>query len=190
VLRLFAIALVVLAFGGTLYYSGDTLEAWESPKSSAQAAPVSKKKKAKSTHRSRKAKKAAAQRVPTWITRLETLCRRGQAQSESIRRPSGPKDTVRYLRDSARINERWNHKAVVLLQGSAGRNNPQVKKLFRLFDKEEALVQSMLTAVRNGQVERLGGISKALLGVAKSENRALIKIDAIACTVSPDIFRL
>ena len=39
--RLFAIGLVIAAFGATLYYSGDTLEAWESPQAAVGAsAPV------------------------------------------------------------------------------------------------------------------------------------------------------
>jgi hypothetical protein len=188
--RLFAIAAVVVAFGATLYYSGDTLEAWESPEPTAEAAPA-KKKKAGKRHQSRKVRKAkAAPSVPRWIIRFEALCRRGEAQSEAIRPPSGPGDIVRYLDKYAQLNERWNRKAVALLRSSPGRAKPNVKRLLPLFDQEEALVQSMLTAVRNGQVGRLGGISKALLRVAKSENRLLIKMDAIACTVSPDVFQL
>jgi hypothetical protein len=185
--RLFAIALVVAAFGATLYYSGDTLEAWESPQPAVKAAPQSPKKKAKRRHR--EAKKVAPS-VPRWILRLERLCRRGQAQSDSVRPPSGPKDTLRYLDDVARMNERWNRKAVVLLHNSRGRSNPKVKELYRLFTREDALVKNMLTAARNGQVKRLGEISQALLAVAKSENKVLIKMDAVACTVSPDVFRL
>src|SRR5688500_9409274 len=179
--RLFAIALVVAAFGATLYYSGDTLEAWESPQAAASASPS--KKKAKRSHRSRKAAKKAAPRVPGWVVRLEALCRRGQAQTDAIRPPSSPRDRLRYLDDYGRLNERWNARAAALLQGSAARSNPRVKRFIRLLDKEEALVASVISAARNGQFGRLGNLSNQLLAVAKAENRVLIKMDAIACTV-------
>lgn len=187
--RLFAIGLVIAAFGATLYYSGDTLEAWESPQAAVGASAPSKKK-AKRSHRSRKAAKKAAPRVPGWVVRLEALCRRGQARTDAIRPPSSPRDRLRYLDDYARLNERWNAKAAALLQGSAARSKPRVKRFIRLLDKEEALVASVISAARNGQFGRLGKLSKQLLDVAKAENRVLIQLDAIACTVSPDVFRL
>jgi len=188
--RLFAIVVVVAAFGATLYYAGDTLEAWESPQAAVEASAAGSKKKAKRSHRSRKAAKKAAPRVPGWVVRLERLCRRGQAQTDAIRPPSSPRDRLRYIDDYARLNERWNAKAAALLQGSAARSNPRVKRFIRLLNREEALVASLVSAARNGQFGRLGNLSNELLAVAKAENRALIKMDAIACTVSPDVFRL
>lgn len=190
--RLLAILGVVAAFGGTLYFGGDRLEAWESPQAAAEAAEASapkSKKKAKGKRRSHKAKKAAP-RIPGWITRLEALCERGEAQTESIRPPSSPRDSARYFKEFARLNERWNHMAAKLLRHSAGRSNSHVKQLLPLMVQEEALVQSMLAASRKGDFGRLSGLSKALLRVAKAENRLLIKMDAVACTVSPDVFRL
>lgn len=190
--RLLAIAAVVVAFGATLYYSGDALDAWESPEPAAKAsqAPVpGSKKRAKSTHRSRKANEATPRKA-SWISKLDGLCRRGQAETESIRPPSGPQDSARFFGQFARMNTRWNRKAAVLLQGSAGRSKQEVKQLLRLFDQEETLVQSMVTASRRGQYSRLGRIAESLLGIAKSENRLLARLGAIDCTVSPDVFRL
>jgi hypothetical protein len=186
--RLFAVALVIAAFGATLYYSGNTLQAWESPQAAVVASTPSKK--AERSHRSRKAAKKAAPRVPGWVVRLEALCRRARARTDAIRPPSSPRDRLRYLDDYARLNERLNARAVTLLQGSPARSKPQVKRFIRLLDKEEALVASVISAARNGQFGRLGNLSNQLLAVAKAENRVLIKMDAIACTVSPDVFRL
>ena len=190
--RLLAILGVVVAFGGTLYFGGDRLEAWESPQAAVEAAEASapaSKKKGKRSRKARKAKKAAPS-VPGWVLRLESLCRRGQAQVDAIRAPSSPQDAARYFTSFARVNERWNRKAVAVMQGSAARRNRYVKRLRPLMSQEEALVQSMVTASRQGDFGRLGGLSKALLRVAKAENRLLIKMDAVACTVSPDVFRL
>jgi hypothetical protein len=176
--RLLAILGVVAAFGGALYFAGDRLEAWESPQAAIKAAEASgpaSRKKGKRSRKARKAKKAAPS-VPGWVLRLETLCRRGQAQTDAIRPPAGPADTIRYVNDYA--------------SGSAGRHNRHVKQLLPLMSQEEAAVKSMVAAARNGQVGRLRGISKHLLRIAKAENRLLIKMDAIACTVSPDVFRL
>lgn len=190
--RLLAILGVVAAFGGTLYFGGDRLEAWESPQAAVaevEASDPGSKRKAKAKHRSRMRKKPGP-RIAAWITRLEALCERGQAQTESIRPPSSPHDSARYFAEFARFNKRWNRRAAELLQHSAGRSNRHVRQLLPLMDQEEALVQSMLTASRKGDFGRLGGLSKALLRVAKAENRLLIKMDAVACTVSPDVFRL
>jgi hypothetical protein len=189
--RLLAILGVVAAFGATLYYGGDRLEAWESPQAAVEAAEASgprSKKTAKGSGKARKAKSAPS--VPRWVLRLEALCRRGQAQTDALRPPAGPADTIRYVNDYARLNERWNRRAVALLSGSAGKRDRYVKQLLPLMSQEEAAVKSMLAAAKNGQVGRLRGISNRLLRIAKAENRLLIKMDAIACTVSPDVFRL
>jgi hypothetical protein len=190
-LRLLAILGVVAAFGATLYFGGDRLEAWESPQAAVEAAAAAPRK-AKRAHRARKARKAkkAAPRVPGYILRLEALCRRAEAASDRIRPPSSPQDAVRYFGEYARLGEQWNDRAAALLRRSPAGNSTQVRRLLRLFDREETLVRNMLSASRSGDFNRLGGLSNQLLAVARAENRILSRMDAIACTVSPDVFRL
>jgi hypothetical protein len=190
--RLIAILAVIGAFGATLYYAGGTLEAWEAPQPPVEPAAAAPKKNAKRAKRARKARQAkkSAPRVPGHILRLEALCRRAEAASDKIRPPSSPEDAARYFGQYARLGEQWNDRAAALLRRSPAGDSTQVRRLLRLFDREETLVRNMLSASRSGDFSRLGGLSNQLLAVARAENRILIRMDAIACTISPDVFRL
>jgi hypothetical protein len=188
--RLLAILGVVAAFGATLYYGGDRLEAWESPQAAVEAAEASgpkPKKKAKAKRRSQAARKAKP-REATWLIKLNALCRRGQDATDAIRPPSGPADTARFFRQHTSLNSRLNDQATALVQRSG--NAEAARQLRGLFNQDEALLRSMLTAARKGQQQRLRNLVQSLLAVAKSENRLLARLGAIDCTVSPDVFRL
>jgi hypothetical protein len=188
--RFIAILGVVAAFFGTLYYGGDRLEAWESPQAAVEAAEASaptSKKKAKSKRRAQATRKAKARKA-TWLVSLNALCRRGQDATDSIRPPTGMADTARFIRQYTRLNSRLNDQAAALVRRSG--NAKAARQLRGLFDQDEALIQSVLTAAQNGQRQRLGNLLQSLLAVAKSENRLLTRLGAIDCTVSPDLFRL
>ena len=188
--RLLAILGVVAAFGATLYYGGDRLEAWESPQAAVKAAEASgptSKKKAKRKRRSQAARKAKARKA-TWLVELNALCRRGKDATEAIRPPSGRADTARFFRQYTRLNRRLNDQASALVRRSG--NAKAARQLRGLFDQDEALIQSLLTAARQGQQQRFNNRVQSLLAVAKSENRLLARLGAIDCTVSPDVFRL
>lgn len=188
--RLLAILGVVAAFGATLYYGGDRLEAWESPQAAvedAEASAPTSKKKAKSKRRSQASRKATPRKA-TWLVKLNALCRRGQDATDSIRPPTGPADTARFFRQYTRLNSQLNDQAAALVRRSG--NAKATKQLRRLFNQDEALIQSLLTAAQKGQQQRLGNLLQSLLAVAKSENRLLARLGAIDCTVSPDLFRL
>jgi hypothetical protein len=193
--RLIAILGVVAAFFGTLYYGGDRLEAWESPQAAVEAIDASdpsskkkkKKKKAKSERRSQATRKAKPHNA-TWLVELNTLCRRGKDATDAIRPPTGPADTARFFRQYTRLNRRLNDQAARLVRRSGNAN--AARQLRRLFDQDEALIQSMLTASENGQYRRLGKLVRSLFAVARSENRLLARLGAADCTVSPDLLRL
>jgi flagellum-specific peptidoglycan hydrolase FlgJ len=188
--RLLAILGVVAAFGATLYYGGDRLEAWESPQAAIEAAAASapkSKKKTKSKHRSQATRKAKPRRA-TWLVKLNALCRRGQDATDAIRPPTGPADTTRFFRQHIRLNSRINDQATAFVRRSG--NAKAARQLRGLFDQDEALLGSLLTAAQKGQQQRLGNLVQSLLAVAKSENRLLMRLGAIDCTVSPDVFRL
>src|SRR5919108_5198478 len=100
--RLIAIFGVIAAFGATLYYSGDYLEAWESPQaSSAQAAPDTRKKAKKKPGRvvrRARARGRATKPQPTWVAQMNSLCRRAQAAVEAEPVPLAPAALPDYFR--------------------------------------------------------------------------------------------
>ena len=188
--RLIAILGVVAAFGGTLYFGGDRLEAWESPQAAVkeiEASDPGSKRKAKSKRRSQVARKTKPRKA-TWLVKLNALCRRGHDATDSIRPPTGPADTARFFRQYTQLNRRLNDQAAKLVMRSG--NAKAARQLRGLFDQDEALIRSMLAASQKGQQRRLGNLLQSLLSVAKSENRLLTRLGAIDCTVSPDLFRL
>lgn len=209
--RFVAVLVVIAAFGAALYFSGDALEAWESPKAPAEAAPATpapKKKAAEPKRRAQPASKPAPKRraqpaskpvshpqpvtkspaKPAWLVELNALCRRGKRQIEEIPPPSGLTDTVRYLRQSARLNNRLNRQGLALVQRSG--NAKVTSQLSTLFERDQAAMQQMLTFAENGQYQQLGRYARSLIPLAKSENKVLAKIGATDCTLSPDDARL
>jgi hypothetical protein len=209
--RFVAVLLVIAAFGGALYFSGDALEAWESPKPSAEAMPASPAPKKKAAepkpHAQPTSKPAPKQRAqsaskppshpqpatkalarPTWLVELNALCRQGKRQIEEIPQPTGLQDTVRYLRQSARLNSRLNRQGLALVQRSG--NAKITSQLSALFDRDEAAMQHLLTLAENGQYQELGRYARSLIPLAKSENGVMAKIGATDCTLSPDDARL
>jgi hypothetical protein len=194
VFRLLAIFGVVVAFGATLYYSGDYLEAWESPQPSAQAAPGTHKKANKSRERSApqmRARRRAANRKPkTWAAQFSALCRRGEAQAAAIPPPITPEGSADYFRQFARLNRRWNREATVLLERGAARDPQAVRQLLRLFDKGESLVADLVVATERRQFRRYNRILPAVIALAKSENRLLARLGAPrGCMLSEDAFQ-
>ena len=187
--RLFAVALVIGAFVGALYFSGNALEAWESPKPEPAAMPKLPKHK-KPKHRSRPASKPAhpkpARQAPTakpgWLVELNTVCRRGKAESASFQRPSSPQGAVRALKRAIGLNARMNDKTAELVQRSG--NAAAATQLRRLYDQDEALLQRALSATERGDYQRLPRIAHSLLAVAKAENNVFARLGAADCTVS------
>ena len=196
--RFFAVALVIAAFGGALYFSGDALEAWESPKQEPVAVPKQHrpKKQARPNRHSPASKpvrhpkpaKKAAPAKPTWLVELNTVCRRGKAESASIERPSSPQGAVRALERAIGLNARMNEKTAELVQRSG--NAAAATQLRRLYDQDEALLQRALSATEGGRYERLPGIARSLLTVAKAENNVFARLGAAGCTVPPDELEL
>ena len=184
--RLFAIALVVVAFGATLYYSGDTLEAWESPKASAKAAPDAKRKgkskKRKARARQRQAARRATSPQATWVAQMNALCRRGQAAAEAVPLPLTPEALPDYFRQLTRVSKRWNRRAVALLERGARRDPEAVRGLVRLLGEEEELMAAMTSAVERGQDKRFEQLRPRIVAIAKSETRLLNRLGARGCT--------
>ena len=192
-LRFVAIVAVLGAFFAALYFSGDALEAWESPESSKASLPAPEtKRKAKPKRHAKSATKparlAASPRKPTWLRELNALCRSGRVELEEIPRPSGPADVVTYLRQTRELNKRLNDQGVELVR--RGGNMTAANQLRKLFDQDEAAVQSMLTLAEKGEYQRLARLAQSLVPLARAENRMLARLGAVDCTLAPDEFQL
>jgi hypothetical protein len=189
--RFFAVALVIGAFVGALYFSGDALEAWESPKPEpvAMAKLPKPKKKPRSKQHARSVKyakpvKKAPPAKPSWLGELNAACRRGKRESESIPRQSNPQELARLLRKVTGMNARINRETAGLVSRSG--NAKAATQLRGLYAEEETLLHQALTASERGQYERLPRIARSLLAVGRAENNLFARLGAGDCTVSPD----
>jgi hypothetical protein len=194
-LRFVAILAVLGAFGAALYFSGDALEAWESPEPSKASLPAPETKKkarpkrhARAVAKTRAARPAATPRKPAWLIQLNSLCRHSRIESEAIPRPSQLSGIVPYLRQAGRLNRRLNDRALAIVRRSG--NATLANQLHELFDRDEAAVQRMLTLAENGQYQQLARFAQSLVPLARAENRMLMRLGAADCTVSPDDYRL
>jgi hypothetical protein len=188
--RFLAVALVIGAFVGALYFSGDALEAWESPKPEPVAMPkLPKPKKPKPKQHTQPVKyakpvKKALPVKPSWLVELNAACRRGKRESESIPRPSNPQELARLLRKATGLNTRINRETAELVSRSG--NAKAATQLRRLYAQDETLLRQALTASERGQYERLPRIARSLLAVGRAENNLFARLGAGDCTVSPD----
>src|SRR5262245_34305304 len=189
--RFFALLLVIGAFVGALYFSGNALEAWESPKEEPAAMPKLPKAKAKPKRHAQpvsnpvrhpKPAKKAAPAKPSWLVELNTVCRRGKAESATFQRPSSPQGAVRALKRAIRLNTRMNDRTAALVERSG--NEAAATQIRRLYHEEEPLLQRALSATEQGRYKQLPRISRSLLAVAKAENNVFARLGAADCTVS------
>jgi hypothetical protein len=190
--RLFAILAVAGAFLGALYFSGNALEAWESPKPAAQAAsPKAKtgKKKARAELVSRTRKKRHRPQEPvTWLAQLSSLCLRTAEETAAIPPPITPEGSSYYLREVVPVARRFNRRAEVLLE--RGPDRAAAARMHRLFASEEGLLRSLADAIDDRDVDRMRRTVTALVAVGKAENRILERLGARGCTASEDAFSL
>jgi hypothetical protein len=189
--RFFAVVLVIGAFVGALWFSGNTLEAWESPKPEPVAMaklPKPKKKRKAKQHaqpvKYAKPVKKAPPVKPSWLVELNAACRRGKRESESIPRPSNTQELARLLRKVTGMNARINRETAGLVSRSG--NEKAATQLRGLYAQDETLLHQALTASEQGQYERLPRIARSLLAVGRAENNLFARLGAGACTVSPD----
>ena len=193
--RFFAVLLVIGAFVGALYFSGDALEAWESPKPETVAMPKlpKPKKQPKPKRHARPAKpaqpaKQVSHAKPSWLVELNATCRRGKREVESIPQASTPQEIPGILKQVIRLNKRMNRETAELVSRSG--NAAAAAQLKNLYAQDEALLQRVLNAAEQGRYQRLPAMGRSLLAVAKAENNVFAQLGAGACTVSPDELQL
>lgn len=193
--RFLAVVLVIGAFVGALYFSGNALEAWETPKEQPVAIPKLPKPK---EHRSPKRQarpathtqpvKSISHAKPGWLVELNATCRRGKRESNSIRQPATRQEIPRALEQIIALNRRMNRETAELVARSG--NAALTAKLRNLYAQDEALMQRTLNAAKQGRYQRLPALARSLIVVAKAENRVFARLGAGACTASPDELQL
>lgn len=186
--RLFAVVLVIGAFGGTLYFAGDTLEAWESPKPEPLTMPrPTKQKHARPARHAQPAKRTVPAK-PRWLVELNAACRRAKRESESMHRPSIPQELAPMVRKVIGMNARMNRETAELVSRSG--KATAAAQLRSLYAQDEALLRRALNASERGQYQRLRSIGRSLLAVGIAENNLFARLGARSCTVSPDQLQL
>jgi len=186
--RLFAIVAVVGAFFGALYFSGNALEAWESPKPAAKAASPERKNARKAPHATLVSHTRTRHTAVTWLVRLNRLCEHSEEKTAAIPPPITPEGTSYYLRQVVPVARRFNRRADALLHRAPDR--AAAAEMHRLFASEESLLQALADAIDDRNVDRMRRTMTALGAVGKSENAILTRLGARRCTVSEDAFSL
>lgn len=189
--RLFAIVAVAGAFFGALYFSGNALEAWESPKPAVEAAgakakKAKKKPRAQLVSRKMRPKPHRSQQPTTWLAKLNRLCRSSEEDAAAIAPPITAEGTSYYLREIVPVARRFNRRADVLLASAPDRS--AAERMHRLFASEERLLGSLADAIDDRNVDRMRQTMTSLMAVGKSENRILTRLGARGCTLSEDAF--
>jgi hypothetical protein len=191
--RFLAVLFVIGAFVGALYFSGNALEAWETPKQDPVAMPKLPKAK-KHPQPKRHARpathpvKSASHAKPSWLVELSATCRRGKRESDSIPPAYSPSEIPGILKRVIRLNKRMNRETAELV--ARGGNATAAARLRSLYDQDEALMQRTLEAAEQGHYQRLQKLARSLVAVAKAENKVFVRLGVNACTVSPDELQL
>ena len=193
--RFFAVVLVIGAFGAALYFSGDALEAWESPKPETVAMPKQPKRKHGAKPKPHARPERHAQPVknvshakPSWLVELNATCRRGKRESESIPQAYTPQEIPGTIKRVIRLNTRMNRETAALVSRSG--NAAAAAKLRNLYAQDEALLQRVLKTAEQGRYERLRALTRPLVALARAENNLFARLGAGGCTVSPDELQL
>jgi hypothetical protein len=192
--RFVAVVLVIGAFVGALYFGGNTLGAWETPKEAPVAVPkLPKQKRARPKRHRAPARpthpvKAVSPAKPSWLVELNAACRRGKRESDSIPSPATRQEVPRALRRVVALNSRMNRETAALVSRSG--NAALAARLRHLYAQDEALMQRTLKAAEQGRYQRFPALARSLITVAKAENHVFARLGAGSCTVSPDELQL
>jgi hypothetical protein len=185
----FVVAIVGI-FAGTLAYGGMRLGAWDpaDPLPPSGQAPLTRpdddqtKKKRRSEvagkQTSSEPKLSPAKR--RWLRDANALCRRAARESGRLKRPRDLDAAEAVIEKLARLNARYNDEFAALRPARADR--AEVRRLLALFEKDEALIDEFLSALRNGQAPRsFLEILNRLERTAEQENALLLYLGATDC---------
>jgi hypothetical protein len=194
--RIVAVLLVVLAFGGALFYGGQAMGAWEEYKpvpdkagtrvgGPGAASPKSAKAHRKGRKSARASRPARGDRQ-TWAGRASAICRRARPDLELLARELAAARSAEELEAAlaqlARANERVN--AQLRAIPPPPRQRARVRALRAVLAKEERIVTGMLTAVRRRDGHALRALVEAADPVVRSENELFWVLGANECTVA------
>jgi hypothetical protein len=199
---LILVAGIAVVFAVTLVVGGSVLGAWEAPKPAAAPSPdaagpgslVKAKTPSSPRPRSRRpsrpathprAPKPKARSRPSWVTRLNALCRSAEAETQALPRPSTPAEAKQYLRAVAKLSARWNGLAAKALSLAARTDSRSVQRLRELFGQERRLIASATAAVFANDLARLELLAPELIANGREQSRLLVGLGAEDCTL-PD----
>jgi len=191
--RFLAVVFVIGAFVGALYFSGNALEAWESPKQDPVAMPKlpKPKKHPKPKRHARPAThpvKSTSHAKPSWLVELNAVCRQGRSQSDAIPPAYAPQEIPGIIKRVIRLNTRMNRQTAALVSRSG--NAAAAARLRNLYAQDEALLQRVLNAAKQRRYRQLPALSRSLVALARAENTVFARLGAAGCTVSPDDLQL
>jgi hypothetical protein len=187
---LVTVAVVVLAFGATLFVAGEKLGAWESPEaaSSPRTEPARKQAKpAKPKARARPRARRKAHGTPSWAAQLDALCRSGEAAVAAQPRPQTLPEVRQYVRRSAALSARLNRRALAPLSRAARRNPDAVRRLHELFAEERRLFRDVLAAAKRNDVEAFGQLGPDMVANGVEQSQLLVALGADDCSLPPNL---
>jgi hypothetical protein len=187
---LLAIGAVALFFGATLVIAGEKLGAWDSPEaaSAPRSEPAHRQAKAaKPKAPSRPRARRKANRTPSWVAELNTLCRNAEAAVAAKPRPQSLTEIRRYIRWSAELSARYNRRAAAPLARAARRNPDAVRRLHELFADERRLFQDVLAAAERNDVEAFGQLGPDMVANGVEQSQLLVGLGAHDCSLPADL---
>lgn len=116
-----------------------------------------------------------------WLRDLNALCRRARHEFEALRRPETPAEAEALLSKLVTLNKRYNDAFAAL--DPPAQFETEMRRLRRLFAKDERLLDSMLAAVGTGSPPAVLEVANRLATVGERERALLAEFGATDCDV-------
>jgi hypothetical protein len=186
---IFVIAIVGI-FAGTLAYGGERLGTWDEaePPPPSNLQPITRPEEKKDEGGS--ASSVAGDGAPTeklspdkvrWIRQANTLCRRAADDMGDYEQPETLGEAEQLIVELQAKNKQYNDAFAAIPPAKGDRR--VVAQLLELLDKDERLVASLLTALREGDAGAVVELNERLTSVAQRESEILVGLGATDCDV-------
>ena len=116
-----------------------------------------------------------------WLRDLNALCRRAHRESGAFRRPRTPAEAEALLARLVTLNERYNDEFAAL--DPPARFEREMRRLRRLFAKDERLLDRLLAAFRTGSPPAVLEVAGRLATVGEKESAVFAQLGAADCDV-------
>ncbi len=192
-----ALSLVALAafFAAAVLGGGQLIGVWDDltlPPAARAAAdravqtltPSAARKTAASKSRRRVERMAKARRADAvrWAGAANRRCR--SARAETLARIGSPRtlaEAEATLSRLADLNRRYNAQVLAIPRPAGGRERAKIARLSRLLGSEDAVLASLLEAVRDCDPTRILTLNDRLVALAERETALLVELGATDC---------